>query len=376
MTHIKQSGRDIRFTFILATLTFIIACAQAPIDETSRFSEPPSLRPAENTMAKPKAGSLTLRPDHPETYVVASGDTLLDVAERFLEQPWRWSEIWRPAPNVDNPEKIYPGEVIELYYENGQPRLRLLSATQRPTLKLSPQVRVVPVSQPIPTVPRQAIASFLERSLVLNEQDWKKAPYIVGSVDDRIILAPPDRIYVRGLREFDQQHYQVFRPGEEYKDPASGRSLGVGGIYMGDAVLQEEGDPATLLITSTRKEIRPGDRLFPRENTIELYSFIPHPAPPDTEGQIITFLNDALVVSQYQSVVINLGEREGLEPGNMLAVFSADEPVTDPETGSTIPVSGKRAGLVMVYKVYDWLSYGLITEMTNPIRVQDRVREP
>lgn len=379
MMDINSSGRHGLATLLsVIVLTFISACAQVPLQQQESTSEPPTLPSGSGKAARPPAamGPVTLRPDHPQTYVIAPGDTLVGIAERFLEAPWRWPEVWRSAPGAGDPKQLYPGDIIELYYENGQPRLRLASGQS--TVRLSPQVRATDLSQPIPTVPRRSIEAFIKRSLVLSSRaDWERAPSIIGNADDRVALGTGERIYVSGLEDSDQRQYRVFRPGQEYRDPNTDQSLGIAGLFVSDAVLQQEGDPATLMLTATRYEARKSDRLFPVEDEVEVYSFLPHPPPPDTEGLIIApVLDNVILISQYQSAVINLGEEDGMAPGHMLAIYSAGRDVSGPGFGSTVQLPDEKVGLLMVYKVYDQVSYGLVLHAERSIRVLDRVTNP
>jgi hypothetical protein len=123
--------------------------------------------------------------------------------------------------------------------------------------------------------------------------------------------------------------------------------------------------------------VRVGDRLFPFEAEAELYSFEPHPVPPDTDGFILANLDpDVTQITQYSSVVINLGAQEGLEPGHVLAIYGKDREVEDQVSGGTIKIPGERSGLVMVYRVYDLVSYALVMQAERAIRLQDRVTTP
>ena len=107
--------------------------------------------------------------------------TLWSIAQRFLKNPWQWREIWRQNPQVRNPNRIYPGDVLKFSYDaSGKPQLEVAEREETPLIKLSPQVRVETINQPIPPVPRDAVESFLTRALVLNEGQWKKSPYIVA----------------------------------------------------------------------------------------------------------------------------------------------------------------------------------------------------
>ena len=379
--NITRSSRYLGTALSLATAVLLGSCAQTPSQPESSpaAGEPPSLSGSARAGADATAAPapVALRPDHPQTYTVVPGDTLWSIAQRFLQNPWQWREIWRQNPKIRNPNRIYPGDVLRFSYDpSGKPQLEVAQREEVPLLKLSPEVRVESLTQPIPPVPRDAVESFLTRAQILSEANWRKLPYIVADDDEQTVYADRDRVYVRGAN-FDQPRYQVFRPGEELREPGSGRSLGVAGIYLGEAVLERDEDPASFLLASILAPVRAGDRLLEIEPERELYSFEPHPVPPDTEGFIIAKLDpDVTQITQYSSVIINLGAQEGLEPGHVLAIFGKSREVEDPVSGGSVKLPGERAGLLMVYKVHDLVSYALVMQAERAIRLQDRVTTP
>lgn len=323
------------------------------------------------------AEPVALNPSHPDRYVVIKGDTLWDISAKFLEKPWLWPEIWQVNPQIENPHLIYPGDTVLLSYSDGQPRLTVRRGAQ--TVKLSPRVRETPINQAIPTIPIDAIQQFLSQPRVLGKGELDDAPYIVAFADEHIIGGAGVRAYVRAIEASENPGYVVIRPGKAYEDPDSGEILGYEGIYVGDASLERSGDPATVSLFRTEREAIVGDRLIPAsEDTVSL-SFQPRSPASEVRGRIISVLDGISQIGQYQVVVLSRGARDGLEPGHVLAIDQAGERVPDPVTRNTrdsVRLPDEEAGLLIVFRSFERVSFALVLEAKRAIHLLDVVRNP
>ena len=325
-------------------------------------------------LAAHAAQEVALNPEHPDRYVVKRGDTLWDIAARFLRDPWLWPEIWYVNPQIENPHLIYPGDVISLAYIDGKPRLVLERG--RRTVKLSPRVRELPLDEAIPTIPLDAIRPFLSRPRVLGEGEFEAAPYVVASADEHLIAASGMRVYARGVDRGRGARYAVLRRGEVYRDPDTGEVLGLEAIHVADAEVQRGGDPAVLVLRRSSRETLPGDRLFPVGEDRYTDNFLPRAPERQVQGRIISVFDGVSRIGQYQVVVLNRGARDGMEPGHVLAVYRAGETIRDPVRKEKVTLPDERAGIVMVFRTFDRVSYALVMSATRAIRVLDRVRNP
>jgi len=316
-----------------------------------------------------------LRTDHPDTYTVVRGDTLWDISGRFLRSPWRWPEIWHVNPQIANPHLIYPGDQIDLVYIDGEPQLRL----RRGTLKLSPSVRATPWDAAIPTIPIDAIGPFLTRPYVLDQAELDNAPYIVEFADEHIVGGAGQRAYVRSIDQAELQKFEIVRPGGPYKDAETGEILGYEAMYIGTAQLQRTGDPATVFLNSTEREALIGDRAIPAGEEKATANFTPHAPPMPIEGSIIAVFDGVSQIGQYNVVVIDRGRREGIDPGTVLRIDQRGEVIRDvvtPDSRDTVRLPDEVAGLLMVFRAFERVSFGLVLDAKRVMHIEDKVRNP
>ncbi|MES9828801.1 MAG: LysM peptidoglycan-binding domain-containing protein [Candidatus Thiodiazotropha sp.] len=319
------------------------------------------------------AEHVALNPSHPERYTVVKGDTLWDISSMFLQDPWLWPEVWYVNPQIENPHLIYPGDEIVLTYRDGRPVLQLSRKNS-----LSPKIRATPLDQAIPTIPIDAIAPFLTRPYVVDENELEKAPYIVHFLDDHIVGGAGISYYARSIMEERPIQYAVVRPEKPYKDPDTGEVLGYEALYVGTSELKRTGDPAKLLLTSSDMEAIIGDRLIKEQEDEPLIDFQPRVPESPIEGRIISVLNGVTQIGQYNVVVLNKGANVGLEAGHVLRILQGGEAIRDivKGRGETVTLPLEEAGHLMVFRTFEKVSFALVMDATKPLHVLDWVRTP
>jgi hypothetical protein len=338
----------------------------------------------------PRTGAVALAPNAPDSYVVKRGDTLWGIAKVFLRDPWFWPEIWQVNQQIQNPHLIYPGDTLRLVYIDGQPRLTLQRGIMErgDSARVLPRIRSQPLEAAVTTIPYQTVAAFMSKPSVLANEQIKTAPYVFATRDSHVVISEGDIVYARGFSDPAEMgsHYNVIRVGDALRDPDDNRIVGYDGIFTGSGHVTRIGDPATLIMTESSRETEPGDKLFAGGVDVPL-DFIPSPPKTRVNGRIMAVSDGVTVIGQYQVVVINRGARDGLAPGNVLAVLEVGGSVRDTVNhgylggmsrlgAKNVQLPNERTGTFMVFKTFDQISYGLIMEAKGIIRVADLVENP
>ena len=352
-----------------------------------------------------------LAPNAPDNYTVKRGDTLWAISRIFLKSPWRWPELWGMNLNdIKNPHLIYPGQRLFLEKKNGLATLRTSpsgAADTAPTdtVKVSPRTRYETLGNgALPTIDFNQIESFLAEPIVVDEKGLTAAPRIVAGAqqgEGRVLLTRGDRAYARGPADaplMDDQRkekqYRIFRNATPLKDPGTGEVLGYEAQYIGSATLvrsettqpstDKDGKastdivPATIDIIGAKEEMRVGDRLVP-EPARQFPNYAPRAPEGKVDGRIVSVYGSAVVnAAQNQVVVINRGSKDGMQNGYVMAILKDGLRMQD-KTDATKPqikLPDERNGLLMVFRTFDRVSYALVLEVTEVIRVGDRLGSP
>ena len=353
------------------------------------------------------------RDRHPDTYVVQRGDTLWDIAARFLTKPWLWPEIWQANPQVRNPHLIYPGDVLSLAYLN--------------RVQAGPRT-----GAPIPAIPLSEVEPFLKDMRIYDRID--NLPYVVGLEDDRLLGIRNQAVYVRGLgaSALPGQRFAVLRPVQTYKmgerrsccalvgrddldyagrpkmDPpydrtwseimlARGARMEPLGIEMrkvnaGVITRGEVGgiEAATLLLDDRAVEVRVGDKIVPVETIPYDLQFFPHPPRQQfayQKAQVLSVADRNTIAGPRDVVALSVGARDGVDNGTVFSMWrvgtNAVDRVQVPTRSEDLVGNADRvrlpdefAGHVMVFRTFDKISYGLVMDSIKPSKVGYELKHP
>jgi hypothetical protein len=348
------------------------------------------------------ATEIAIKPNHPDQYTVVKHDTLWDISGKFLQHPWQWPQLWSQNQQIKNPHLIYPGDTIYFAMVNGKPRLSLSRNPQSqyattcilreedykngrkdfaltPDGKLKPCIRESELEQPIKLIPYHQIAKYLSSPKVVGENELNQNPYVVDVADEHIVAGAGDKIYVRAILDPAISEYMIYRSGDTFIDADTHETLGYEAKYIAGATLQQIGDPATLSINKSSSEIRLGDRVLPYiDDEINLNYFARPPEHP-IRGSIISVLDGVAQIGINNVVVIDKGRFDGLLPGHELDIYQNGAITRDPYSSvknDSVKLPDELAGMLMVFRTFDRVSYALVMEARGALHVLDRVQTP
>ena len=320
-------------------------------------------------------------PQVPQRYVVRAGDTLWGIANYFFRDPWRWPGIWNRNLQIRDPDLIYPGDVIVLRYIHGAPYLvdegpaRAMVGRSRNTVVLRPKVGSRPLVGAIPTLAPNVIGPFLQRPLALSRRAFHRLGYVAGAVHRHTFLSPLSRFYARHLGAHPDKIYEIYRRGPTLRTK-DGDFLAYETKYVGQAKLVRPGRLPELEVISSIREVEAGDRLVPWRHEAPVPYYYPRAPRKRIEAHVVAATHDNLNLGTYAVVAIDVGKNAGMRRGYVLRIYSRPRPFYDPVNHEMLRGRKQPLGLLMIFRIFSRVSYGVIMQAHREIHIGDSVATP
>lgn len=328
-----------------------------------------------------------IKADAPNRYIVKKGDTLWDISGRYLDSPWRWKEIWATNKQIKNPNLIYPNDILILCVIQGKTLIGVDTGEGCARVEkqltgnvVSSTVSVTSTANSIPPLPWSAIQHWLDKTVIVNPQDFNTTPYILASKKGNLITASGDKVYAKGVPLIVGQRYGIYREGELYVEPKTQEVIGleVTQVATGLVTSTETNGVSSLQLTdSYDKEVREGDRVFVELNNSIPPVFYPAPAIVSRGGMIVRVMDSISSAAKGSVVAINLGSTHGAKPGDVLTVYQKGALIRDTKDNDTpVRLPNEPSGMVMVFNTFDNISYAYVLDSELPLNVGDQLLPP
>ena len=324
-------------------------------------------------------------------YIIKQGDTLWDIANTFLKDPFLWPFIWKANPSITNPDLIFAGN--KLVIPSLTPIEQALKAEAEPKEPIPPQatteqeglggahVTAPKPIQPAPPAPGAETAEVGSRIIIPEEQIYpiidKYAMISAGFVNEeetgdtiagsqeqgKSIFGFNDIVYV-SMRGADSVNigdkYLIFTSLHKVKHPKTHRYFGrlIKGLGLLQIIAK---DPAakvlTARITLSFDAIEKGNMLTPYQEPMPIYNSSQKKSK-DISGYILEVTDKRSINSQSDVVYLDKGNADGVEPGDDFLVYEEPDEKDFPR---------KVIGDVQVLLVKEHTSTAVVKKSTEPM---------
>ncbi|MBN2693504.1 LysM peptidoglycan-binding domain-containing protein [bacterium] len=287
--------------------------------------------------------NLTDVEEHTEV-TVQQGDTLWDLCEKHLGDPFLWPKIWSLNPEIENPHIIEPGDRVRFYPKTGRVEIQPKNTINTQNVNSTSQ-NFIPEEQENYGI---QISTHGNASLSLNsgngatgftkpryeaiitDKELKKAGYIQSSKEEHLYLTSSDTVYlsVKDLNKINEGDiFHIFRNRKTLVHPTKESSLGYVVDIVGEVTITGKvKNRAVGKITNAFLEIERGDKILPK---IDLsYDIQKTTADKKIEGKIIEFAKEVDNIGSHELVFINVGKNAGIQKGMVFHIVRRKDPIS------------------------------------------------
>jgi hypothetical protein len=380
------------------------ALAQGPAP-VSAAEEPAVAAPAEGSAPAAAEGQGAVPP--PDTYTVRPGDTMWDLAGRFLNNPWYWPKVWSYNPEITNPHWIDPGQLLRFFPSTEEAPTRVEPvASATPIAEAEPEAEPeapkeledfsraelkagatdlvddegsVAVSGPykIGYVPPRSTTARHET--FVTRRELEESGELVGAFEDKLMLSTTDQTYARfkrGAEVKKGEAYVIYRTEREIIHPTTKEVFGYQTVVVGAGrVTAVEEKAVKLTITQTFEPIERGALLGPWSDKF-VRQVVRRPNGTALTGTILSGTQEILtLLGEHHVVFIDKGKEDGVQEGNLFKVVRAGDPYGGPMASAPWDdkLPKEDIGDLLVIDVKDHASTALVTRTLVELYVGDRI---
>jgi LysM repeat protein len=320
----------------------------------------------------------------PIVYVVKKGDTLWGLSERFMKDPYYWPDMWALNPNkILNPHFIYPGQRLRIYPD----RIEVESAqapAQEPTAAApkAAEAAAPVVAPPVVKAPEPQEKAVEERIFYVNGgegfiagDDFKPTGSIIAGQHNRRMFAEDDVVYTDiGLKHGGKigDRFTIFKKHGAISHPLTNQILGYKFIPLGSLQLTEMANKSSkALIKENFLEIEPGAILLPYSNRKKEVSL--RAPEKDLTGYIVETKSGIQAIAAGDIAYIDLGEADGVKPGNIFYVVRNVKVEIDYFSKSDYDLPVDVLGALVVVETAKNTSTALVIKSIDSIYKGDRL---
>lgn len=306
-------------------------------------------------------------------YVVRKGDTLWDIAGRFLEHPYDWPLIWQQNPQIEDPHWIYPGDVLTIIPEAVLHKRKIASlpgsgvgsaeAAEGGPRETVTGIAISPAENQVTFTPAKIIGfmSATELSDIVGS--------INGSPTDKKNYSHMDLVYLNvgeksGIKVGDK--FTVIRLVKKVKHPVTKKNVGYVVLTIGTLeVLVVYPTLSTAKIIYSNQAILDGDKLVPLMDipTTVRYKDAPEQYRENPlKAYVIMSRNMLPYMGKDEIAYIDVGKKHGIEPGNLFEAYIPGAWRKDPNTKQKIKDPDEIIAELVVLITSDDYSTALVTK--------------
>ena len=332
----------------------------------------------------------------PKVHIVKEKDTLWDISKKYLNNPFKWDEVWNKNKFIANPHRIYPGdnivipdafdekEVEKEASETAEPQTPIQAVEEvkeidEDRIPVLPVVALQPPPPPPPQkIPLTTVKVLASAGYIIQKESEKGI--IFDSPETRTIFGIGDTIYINmggkeGVKAGDK--FTIYKPLRSVTHPITDKNMGVLIEILGELEVKEvreDNSTATIIESFTTIEI--GNKLKDREDmTVPMIDPAAKIEPKDIKGYIIDTKDQRETVAAGDIVYIDVGIDTGVSAGDRFTILKSEGQIEkEAKKGGEIKAPKVVIGNLQVIKPKEKVSTAIISESRKEIAIGEMIK--